>query len=431
MKTITKNISTQLIMLAVVLGVLSTEGAKAGDRASALYVSVGTNGSYYSSGSSTIGYDADGLIPAGWQIDKEFLRRKGAGDLLKVTTTKARWTGQNYVAFVLVEWGNLKGTAIAGPSNWNGSVTVDDGAAYVSKTIGFEQPVRGGRHGRLQLTPKQSKKLAKLQAELDEELAEAEDEYQEEVDEAYDEIRNPTKLARKLAKIEQEYAEEVADAQDEYEEELAKLLADAQANNFTPGDALIATNDDEKVKWQASVNGGTDGVLIKLVMDDDDEDVVVKAGGLKISFELKGETVAPVVIVGKPGPIAHGGYYGRHGSTYGRHTSTYGRHGRSYGGQGTYYGGNRSYGRSTRYYTPPQPRRSLRRYHHQPRRHRYHDQRRDRGSTTVRRQVTRGRSTGYTDPGRGRRDGSFARGPRSGRHGSPGGRDGGSRRRRR
>lgn len=407
MKTMTKNISTQLIMLAVVLGVLSTADAQAGDGTSGLYISVGTRGGH-STSASTGGYDAHNLIPAGWQIDKEFLRRKGQGDLLKVTATKARWNGQNYVAYLLVEWGNIEGVRAAGPSNWDGSVKVDDGMAYVVKTIGFEQPMRGGWRGGLQLTPKQAKKLAKLREELDEELVKAELKYHQAVDDAYDDIRNRAKLARKLAKIEQKYNEDVAEAQEEYQEDVAELLANAKANNFAPGDKLIATGDEEKVKWQANVNGGTDGVLIKLVMEDDDEDVVVKAGGLKIKFETTPQRAAPAIVTRRRAAvnaratiIYSGRYLYQTPQAAGAHSGRYLHRKPSTSHQ------------IRRRATLQQPRRHLRRSYYQPRRHRDHHRRPDRGSTTVRRQVTRGRSTAYTAPGRGH-TGSYSGGPRDG-----------------
>jgi len=406
MKTMTKNISTQLIMLAVVLGVLSTAEAQAGDGTSGLYISIGTGGGH-STSASTGGYDAHNLIPAGWQIDKEFLRRKGQGDLLKVTATKARWNGQYYVAYMLVEWGNIEGVRAAGVSNWDGSVKVDDGMAYVVKTIGFEQPMRDGWRGGLQLTPKQAKKLAKLREDLDEELVKAELKYHEAVDDAYDDIRDRAKLARKLAKIEQKYNEDVAEAQEEYQEDVAELLADAKANNFAPGDKLIATGDEEKVKWQANVNGGTDGVLIKLVMEDDGEDVVVNAGGLKIKFETTPQRAAPAIVttrratVNARATIVHsGGYLHQTPQAAGAHS-------------GRYLQRKPSTSHEIRRTTLQQPRRHLRRRYDQPQRHPDNRRRPDRRSTTVRRPVTHGRSTGYTRPSRGH-TGSYSSGRRDG-----------------
>ena len=390
MKTTTKNISTQLIMLAFVLGVLSTAEAQAGDGTSGLYISIGMGGAH-STSASTGGYDTDSLIPAGWQIDKEFLRRKGPGDLLKVTTTKARWNGQNYVAYLLVEWGNLNGSAAAGPSNWDGSVKVDDGTAYVVKTIGFEQPMQGGWQGGLQLTPKQANKLAKLRQDLAEELAEAELKYQEEAADAYDEIRKPAKLARKLDKLEQEYNKHVAKAQHEYQQDLTNLLAKAKADNPAPGDKLIATGDEEEVKWQANVNGGTDGVLIKLVMEDDDEDAVVKAGGLKIKFETTPQRVAPTIVTTRRAPANARVTIVRSGTYLHQTPQSAGAH------SGRYLQRKPSTSHEIRpRATPQQHRVYLRRPYYQPRRDAHHHQPFGSGSTTVRRQVTPGRSTAYT-----------------------------------
>ena len=394
MKTMTKNISTQLIMLAFVLGVLSTADAQAGDGTSGLYISIGSAGG--SSSASTSGYDTHRLIPAGWQIDKKFLRRKGPGDLLKVTATKARWNGQNYVAYLLVEWGNLEGVATAGPSNWDGSVKVDDGTAYVVKTIGFEQPMRAGWQGGLQLTPKQANKLAKLRQELDEELAEAKVKYQQDLADAYDEIRKPAKLARKLDKLAQKYNKDVDEAQEEYQEDVAELLAKAKASNFTPGDKLIATDDEEEVKWQANVNGGTDSVLIKLVMEDDDEDVVVKAGRLKIKFETTPQRVASAIVTTRRAAVTTRVTIVRSG-TYLHHTPpSSGAH------SGRYLHRKPSTSRELRpRATPQQHRVYLRPHYYQPRRDSRQHRPPDPAPTTVRRQVTHGRSRGYTRPGRG------------------------------
>ncbi len=297
MKTMTKNISTQMIMLAMVLGVLSVGEAEAGDRSSGIRISIGSGGDTHVTHASQIGYDADSIIPAGYQIDQELIARKAHGDVLKVTVTKSRWNGHDYVAYMLVEWGNLRGLQgfgpAGGPSNWSGTVKVDDGEAYVIKTIGFEQPRRGQTP---QLTHKQAKKLAELREELSEDLAKAEDKANDNIDEAYDDIRNRRKLAKELRKIEAKFDKKVADLQAEYSQDVAKLLAKAARNNPAGGDYLIDTDDDEKVQWHAGVNGGTDGVLIKLILDDDDSEITIKAGGEKIKLETQAQRATRVVV---------------------------------------------------------------------------------------------------------------------------------------
>ena len=306
--------------------------------------------------------------------------------MLKVTVTKAHWNGRDYVAYMLVEWGNLRGlqgfAPVGGSSNWNGVVKVDDGEAYVVQTIDFEQPiVAGGQSGGLYLTPKQAKKLAELRQDLDEELVKAALKRDRKVAKAYNEIHNRAKLARELRKIEQKYANKVADAQIEFDEEVAKLLANARANNvIVAGDKLIATGDDDKVKWQAGVNGGTDGILIKLILDDDDAEITVRAGGQKIEFETTPQIAARVVVhnTGVRATVVAGSV---------RVQSAQGR--RYYSGQ------NRGHSRPMRHYRPPT-------------RHQYVQQHRGRahgqsghqcanacgGSTTVRRGVTSRSSVG-------------------------------------
>jgi len=292
MKTITRDITTELIMLAVVLGVLSCTEAPAGDRW--VYGEEDDDDLLHvrRSQPSIYGGGIDRILH-GWDIDRTFISRRDARDVLQVTVTKARWNGRNYVAYLLVEWGNLDGVVGNVPegvwNDWNGSVTVDDGGVFVVEAIGFDA---AGPAGEPQLTLSQSRKIAEYRQDLEDKLAKAERQRDKEIANARKGNRNGTKLRKELEKIDKKYAEQVAGAREDYRSKTAKILA--KAERVAPADSIVATDDYDEVKWVAGVGGGVDGVLLKLVLDDAESEVVVRAGGEKIKFTTSPQRTATV-----------------------------------------------------------------------------------------------------------------------------------------
>ena len=277
MKTITANISTQLIMLAVTLGIFSVAEAQTNvRRPQQLQVTAG-NGS------------AASILPAQWPLDRQFVRRKAPGDALRVAVTYARWDGRNYVAYLLVQWGYFGQTPgyvpAGGYSNWDGSVTVDDGRVYVVEALSFDGPVQVT--GPPQLTPQQQHRAADFRQQLEEDLANAEQVRHYKRLEARRQIRSRARLAHELQRIEQRYANRIAQVRHEYRDRMARLMQHARGNRqVIPGDRLLRTGDSDKVRWQAGVAGGIDGLLLKLVLSEDDSEITVRAGGQKIEFDI-------------------------------------------------------------------------------------------------------------------------------------------------
>ena len=277
MKTKTENISTQLIMLAVALGIFSCGEAQADDRRSQQLPVTAGNGF------------AANIFPAQWPVDRQFVRTKAPGDALRVQVTYARWDGRNYVAYMLVQWGYFGQTPgyipAGGYSNWDGSVTVDDGTIYVVETLSFDGPMQVT--GPPQLTPQQQRRAADFRQQLQGDLANAERVRNSKRLEARQQIRDRARLARELQQIEQRYANRTAQARQEYNSRMARLMENARGNRrVIPGDRLLRTGDSDEVKWQAGVAGGVDGLLFKLVLSEDDSEVTVRAGGQKIEFDI-------------------------------------------------------------------------------------------------------------------------------------------------
>ena len=234
---------------------------------------------------------------AGFSRDRVWT--KGEDDsTLHVAVTYANPIGNQYVAYVRLTWGQLTpaATGAGGPSyqQWKGELEVDDdGVAILVSTEGFEvnqqviQPfdatayhkaVREWQQGRISMIQRSSQRRL------------------HERKQAMEKVKNERKLLKRLEKIDRQHAERIAKFDKKMVAELAELR-DKLGETFILEADRITKDDDDEIAWQSTTYGDSDGILVKLVLEDADTDVKIKAGGHKISFETR---PAPNVVVAPP-----------------------------------------------------------------------------------------------------------------------------------
>jgi len=290
MKTTSEHFLTSLIALAVVLGVLCYTEATAGET----YADTDRRSVLQSAGDGVDSYEetinALDLIPEEWSVDRELTSEKGPNDLLRVTVTGARWDGQYYIAFLLVEWGNLNNVSghvpPGGVSDWGGSVAVDDGHVIAVAKIGFETP---------ELTREEQLQFAKYRVELDDDLIDASLKREWAIAAAYDDISEAGQLSSALERIDAQFEESIAKAHQEFRTKAAALLADG-AEDTPQDDVLLVSDEPDTIEWKANVTGGRDGLLLKLVLEKDDSGISVEAGGEEIEFQTMPQSPQAVVL---------------------------------------------------------------------------------------------------------------------------------------
>ena len=224
---------------------------------------------------------------AGFERDRSWTKGDG-NETLRVAVTYAKPVGNKYVAYVKLSWGNLTPGDNDNDGHpfqqWKGELEVeDDGEAQVVSTDSFE--------GKQVLSQKfdaaaYNQVVRQWQHKQQELIKDSFQKRQKDRDKAFAKIKNRNKLAVRLVKIDQEHAARLNAFNTKMQNALAKARAELTHQVAVDGDRITKDNDD-KIKWQSTTYGDSDGLLIKLILEDDDTDVKIKVGDLKVSFETK------------------------------------------------------------------------------------------------------------------------------------------------
>ena len=224
---------------------------------------------------------------AGFQRDRVLTKEDG-DKALRVAVTYAKPVGNKYVAYVTLSWGNLDyvGNGNHGQSfqQWKGELEVeDDGKAVVVSTEGFESQQKVLQQFD---TVAYNEAVRRWQQKHSEMIQDSFEKRQKDRDKAFAKIKDQSKLAIRLGKIDQEHAARLNAFNTKMQNALAKLRQELSNQVVIQADR-ITKDDDDEIAWQSTTHGDTDGLLIKLILEDDDTDVKIKVGGLKINFETR------------------------------------------------------------------------------------------------------------------------------------------------
>jgi hypothetical protein len=224
---------------------------------------------------------------AGFQRDRAWTKGSG-NEALRVAVTYAKPIGNKYVAYVKLTWGNLTPGDNDNDGHpfqqWKGELEVkDDGEAVVVSTESFESKQVVSQSFD---TVAYNQALRRWQQKHQEVVKDSLHEREKDRKKAFGKIKNRNKLAVRLAKIDQEHAARLNVFNARMQNALANLRNEL-TNQVTVKADRITKDDDDKIAWKSTTYGDSDGLLIKLILEDDDTDVKIKVGDLKVNFETK------------------------------------------------------------------------------------------------------------------------------------------------
>jgi hypothetical protein len=217
--------------------------------------------------------------------DATFSRRNSRIDMVSAQLTYVQPVGASYVGYVAVKWGNLSNISIshAPLAEWDGHVSVSQGHAKLATTYAFEL-----------LDPTDSWQNTKVYRQAVKAFANERKVFVHKLDvnrtiarqEAIRAIRSARKLRRKLKKIDQVYADELAQFDEIMDARLAQVRNEIIEQASRGADRIVADGG-RKVAWQATVAGGYDGVLVRLVLPQPCVAGVIQAGEHTIHFQTE------------------------------------------------------------------------------------------------------------------------------------------------
>jgi len=260
----------------------------------------------------------------GFLRDRVWTRGQGA-EQLRVVTTHANRTGNQYVAYVRLSWGDLASlTGATGPRTvtWKGKLEVDDGQATVVRTDGFEklstQTAVVDREAYAAF-------VRQWQAKHDAFVKKATQARIRQRREALATIDDKEDLLKRLAKIDKQYEKKLEKFTQRMQRALAEKRQELGRTVTSPADRITRHGGDE-VEWvSVTRRGDVDSVLIKLIVDDDDSEVEIKVGDLKVEFDLRAAPAYESGVV-RETVIGNGDYdrrlYGWEGRDDDRYTSS-------------------------------------------------------------------------------------------------------------
>ena len=216
--------------------------------------------------------------------DQIFNRGNSDDSLLRGYVTYAREVDGKYVAYLHLQWGDVDSTLDGDDevfSRWNGEVKVDDGVAEIVQTEGFEtQSHRGTVLDKAAYWRAVDAYHAKRKAFVQTLDAKR----QKERHKAMKTFGNGPAFQRELRRINTRYDQRLAGFDFKAVDDLAgkrrKLTQDVYA-----GPDAIGRGRGEKVTWTSTTWGGTDGVVVRLILDEPDSEVKVKVGSHSFEFD--------------------------------------------------------------------------------------------------------------------------------------------------
>ena len=216
--------------------------------------------------------------------DQVFNRGNSDDSLLRGYVTYAREVDGKYVAYLHLQWGDVDNVLNGDDqvfNRWDGKVEVDDGVAEIVQTEGFETQSRrgtvvdGAAYGRA-VEAYHAKRKAFVHT-LDAER-------QKDRHKAMKMFGNGPAFQRELRRINTRYDQRLADFDFKAADALAgkrrKLTHDVHA-----GPDAVGRDRGEKVTWTSTTWSGTDGVVVRLVLDEPNSEVEVKVGPHSFEFD--------------------------------------------------------------------------------------------------------------------------------------------------
>lgn len=216
--------------------------------------------------------------------DQVFNRGNSDDSLLRGYVTYAREVDGKYVAYLHLQWGDVD-NALDGDdrvfSRWDGKVEVDDGVAEIVQTEGFETQ---SRRGTVVDEAAYWRAVRAYHAKRKAFIHTLDAKRQKERHKAMKAFGNGPAFQRELRRINTRYDQRLADFDFKAVDDLAgkrrKLTHDVHA-----GPDAIGRGRGEKVTWTSTTWGGTDGVVVRLVLDEPNSEVKVRVGPHSFEFD--------------------------------------------------------------------------------------------------------------------------------------------------
>ena len=209
------------------------------------------------------------------------------GTVFSAELTYAERVGRKYIAFLTLEWGNPDvrvGRRGRTPvENFDGTVEVDDGIAQIIDTPGFES---GGRRNQRAAQRIYDNEVQAAERRRQQFVRATERQWEARRTAAINRYRNRRRLRAALNDIDDEFERKI----DQYDRQARRHLVDFRRrldlDHTTRGDRIVHNNDDE-VEWESTTHGDTDGVVIRLVLDDPETEIEIEVGDVDIELDTQ------------------------------------------------------------------------------------------------------------------------------------------------